>query len=394
MNFDFSDEQQELRRQAQRLLGTGCARARTQVTASASFDAALWRQAVEMGWTAAAVPEAQGGLGLGVLELCVLAEECGRALAPLPFAASVLQATQALSITQSTWPNDAAAAQWLPLLAAGEVVATVALVEPGGRLWSDAPQARVQGGRLTGTKSPVAQAAGADLAIVSARSDEDGDSFGLWLVDLRGGGTGDEAGSRSDIHRPSIHSLDLVNRHGGLRFDGAPAQRLGPPGAGPELLRRLIDSTAVLMAFEQLGSAEAALAMALAYVRQRKAFGREIASYQAVKHRLADMYVKNQLARSHAYYGAWALSTGAAELPLAAAGARLAALDAQTFATEENVQLHGGIGFTWECDAQLYYRRTRAQAIALGGRAHWAQRLVAMLARVDGNTTTAAATSA
>lgn len=369
MNFDFSDEQQELRRQAQRLLGTGPRAARAQLESDAPFDKALWRQAVEMGWTAAAIAEEQGGLGLGTLELCVLAEECGRVLAPVPFAASVLQATEALRLAQSGGADEVAG-EWLPRLATGEVVATLALVEAGGRLWTDTPAARVVGGRLSGTKEPVAHAAGADIAIVSARADDDGEGFSLWLVDLRGGG----------VQRETLKSLDLVNRHGRLLFEGAAARRVGAPRTGAAILQRLTEAVAVFTAFEQLGSAEGAMALTLDYVKTRKAFGREVAGYQAVKHKLADMYVKIQLARSHAYYGAWALSHVAPELPQAAAGARLAALDALAYVTEESVELHGGIGFTWECDVQLYYRNCRAQALGLGGRQHWSRALTAALA--------------
>lgn len=369
MNFDFSDEQQELRRQAQRLLGTGPRAARAQLEGDAPFDKALWRQAVEMGWTAAAIAEEQGGLGLGTLELCVLAEECGRVLAPIPFAASVLQATEALRLAQSSGDADEVANEWLPRLAAGEVVATLALAETGGRLWTDKPAARAVGGRLSGTKEPVAHAAGADIAIVSAHADDDGDDFSLWLVDLRGDG----------VQRETLKSLDLVNRHGRLRFEGAAARRVGAAGAGAAILQRLTEAVAVLTAFEQLGSAEGAMALTLEYVKTRKTFGREVAGYQAVKHKLADMYVKIQLARSHAYYGAWALSHTASELPQAAAGARLAALDALAYVTEESVELHGGIGFTWECDIQLYYRNCRAQALGLGGRQYWSRALTAAL---------------
>jgi acyl-CoA dehydrogenase len=246
----------------------------------------------------------------------------------------------------------------LPRLAAGEVVASLALVETGGRLWTDKPAARVVGGRLSGTKEAVAHAAGADIAIVSAHADDDGDGFSLWLVDMRGDG----------VQRENLKSLDLVNRHGRLCFEGA------------AILQRLTETVAVLTAFEQLGSAEGAMALTLEYVKTRKTFGREVAGYQAVKHKLADMYVKIQLARSHAYYGAWALSHAAPELPQAAAGARLAALDALAYVTEESVELHGGIGFTWECDIQLYYRNCRAQAVGLGGRQYWSRALTAALA--------------
>lgn len=369
MNFDFSDEQQELRRQAQRLLGTGPQAARAQLTSDAPYDKALWARAVEMGWTAAAIPEALGGLGLGALELCVLAEECGRVIAPVPLTGSVLQATEILRLAHAG-TDDAVAAKWLPRFAAGEVVGTLALVEPGARLWADVPKATVKSDRLTGEKQPVLYAAGADVAIVSARAEEDGAGFGLWIVDLR----------EASTERGTLTSLDLVHRYGRLRFDASTVERIGAPGDGERMLKRLMRVCAVYAAFEQLGCAEGAMTMTLDYVKTRKAFGREVGGYQAVKHKLADMYVKIQLARSHAWYGAWALLHDAPELSQAAAGARLAALDALSYATEEAVELHGGIGFTWECDVQLYYRHCRALALELGGRQYWARELIDALA--------------
>ena len=148
---------------------------------------------------------------------------------------------------------------------------------------------------------------------------------------------------------------------------------------GTEALERFLASSAILLAFEGIGGADTALDMAVAYAKERVAFGRKIGGYQAVKHRCADMYIKNQLARSHAYYGAWALLTDAPELAQAAAGARVSAIEAFQFAAEENVQLHGGIGFTWESDCQFFYRRARLLALMLGSKTHWADRLIRAL---------------
>ena len=144
-------------------------------------------------------------------------------------------------------------------------------------------------------------------------------------------------------------------------------------------MQAVLDRAAVLLAFEQLGGADRALEMAKAYALDRVAFGRRIGGYQAIKHKLADMYVKNELARSNAYYGAWALTAGAAELPVAAAAARVSASEAFWFASKENIQTHGGIGFTWEADPQLYYRRSRQLSLVAGAPALWRERLVAQL---------------
>jgi alkylation response protein AidB-like acyl-CoA dehydrogenase len=214
-------------------------------------------------------------------------------------------------------------------------------------------------GALTGVKRPVPDAMLADFLIVAAQD-------GLYLV---------EGGARGLTTEP-LDTVDLVRRSAIVTLDGVPAE---PLQGGREGLERFLQSAAVLLSFEGLGGAEAAMEMATGYARERVAFGRPIAGYQAVKHRLADKYIKNQLARSHAYYGAWALSTAAPELPQAAAAARVAALDAYGFAAEENVQLHGGIGYTWESDCQFHYRRARLLSGLLGSKMHWEDALVRSL---------------
>src|SRR6202034_675401 len=158
-----------------------------------------------------------------------------------------------------------------------------------------------------------------------------------------------------------------------------PAERLGEAGEGLSLAEALLERAAVLLAFEQLGGADRALEMAKGYALERYAFGRPIGGYQAIKHKLADMYVKNELARSNAYYGAWALASDAAELPLAAAAARVAATEAFHLASKENIQTHGGMGFTWEVDCHLYYRRSKHLALTLGSAPWWQDRLITEL---------------
>lgn len=359
MNFDFSDEQQALRDQARRLFADGRSRARRLIGSGHGHDAALWSQLAGMGLTAAAIPEQHDGLGLGALELCVVAEEVGHSLAPVPFTSSVLYATEALKLA-----GGSAAMHWLPKLAAGSAIGTVAFTEGRG-CWDAVPGARVDDGRLYGCKEPVGDA-DADFAIVSAVSAGQGAGFGWWLVDLRAAGVSAQA----------LDAVDCIRRQARLSFDGAPVQALGAPGQGAALASRLLDIAAVLTAFEQLGGAEALLADTVEHAKTRRAFGSPIGVNQGVKHRLADMYAKIQLARGHCYYGAWALSTDAADLPVAAAGARLAATDAFTFAAEEAIELHGGIGFTWENDCHLYYRRARLLALSLGNRSRWSDRLI------------------
>jgi acyl-CoA dehydrogenase len=173
--------------------------------------------------------------------------------------------------------------------------------------------------------------------------------------------------------------VDPTRSHAKLTFEGAPAERLGAPGQGWALLQRLLDRAAVLVAFEQVGGAQAALEMARDYALGRFAFGRPIASFQAVKHKMADMYVAIELARSNAYYGAWALSTDAPELPIAAAAARVSATEAFYLSAKECIQIHGGMGFTWEFDCHMYYRRAKLLALSLGSARRWKHELVARI---------------
>jgi alkylation response protein AidB-like acyl-CoA dehydrogenase len=224
------------------------------------------------------------------------------------------------------------------------------------------PRARLEGGRLTGAKSPVQDGLSATVAVVTVASS---DGPAMALVDL----------SADGVAREPVEALDLVRKSARLTLSGAPAEPLGDASRWVRLTERL----AVLRAWEALGTADAALQMTLAYAKDRQAFGLRIGRYQAVKHKLADMYIKGELARAHAMHGCWAWGSGADELAQAAAAARVASLDALAFAAEEAMQLHGGIGFTWEHDCQFYYRRARAVSAALGSRAHWADRLVRAL---------------
>jgi hypothetical protein len=204
------------------------------------------------------------------------------------------------------------------------------------------------------------------VAVVLAR--ENG-PLALFLVELGGSG----------VTRESLETLDPTRGVARLTFAGAPAERLGEPGEGLPLAEALLERAAVMLAFEQVGCAQAALEMARDYARERYAFGRPIGSFQAIKHKLADIYIAVELARSNAYYGAWALHTDAAELPIAASVARISACDAGWLASKENIQTHGGMGFTWQMDCQFYYRRAKLHALALGGTREWKRRLIAEL---------------
>jgi alkylation response protein AidB-like acyl-CoA dehydrogenase len=361
VNFDYTDEQKALKEEARRFLAA--VSPLTVVRAALDdhgdgYDAPLWLRISEQGWCGAAIPEAFGGLGIGYVELCALAEELGRSLAPVPFASSVYQFSEALLLAGS----EAQKTELLPKVASGELIGTLALSEGPGVLTPDRIATRFADGAVTGRKVPVADGMAAKHAVVLATAAE---GPGLYLVDLTGDG----------VKRRGVSTIDPTRGSGEIVFAGAPAQPLGEPGTGLELLARIQDRAAVLLAFEQLGGAARCLEMARDYALQRYAFGRPIGSYQAIKHKLADVFVKNEVARANAYYGAWALSTDAPELPLAAAAARVSGSAAYWLAAKENIQTHGGIGFTWEADCHLFYRRARHLGLVVGAPRDWKRRL-------------------
>jgi alkylation response protein AidB-like acyl-CoA dehydrogenase len=367
MNFDFSEDQKFLRNEARRFLEANCPTSRVRKVlddASATWDPELWKAVAGQGWLGAAIPEEHGGLGLGRLELCVIAEELGRAVAPIPFASTVYVLAEAIMLAGS----EAQKAAVLPGIAAGDVIGALATSEGPGALSASGIRASVEGGKLSGTKIPVTDGGIATHALVLAR---EGGQPGLFLVDL----------SSAGVTRETLSTLDPSRDAARLVFDKVPAERLGGAGEGLALVEQVLDRAAVLLAFEQTGGADRALEMAKEYALERFAFGRTIASYQAIKHKLADMYVKNELARSNAYYGAWALNTDAPELPVAASAARIAASEAYWFASKENIQTHGGIGFTWAVDCHLHYRRSRQLSLVAGAPRVWKDRLVSHLER-------------
>jgi alkylation response protein AidB-like acyl-CoA dehydrogenase len=364
MNFDFSEEQKQLREEVQKFLADKAysSAVRSVLEGHAPFDRALWKQLGALGFLGAAIPEAYGGLGLGYLELCVIAEEVGRSLAPVPMSSSVYLAAEILKDAGS----DAQKTAWLPHLASGEAAGTLALVETSGRDVLANIQATAAGGAINGVKIAVADGAAADFAIVLARSAASAQSLSLYLVDLNDAG----------VQRKTLKSIDPTRPHAAISFFGARAELIGREGDGPALIERAFDRAAILIAFEQVGGADRALEMARDYALERMAFGRQIGSFQAIKHMLADMYVSATLARSNAYYGAWALSQGAGELPVAAAIARVSATTAFQHCARNNIQVHGGMGFTWEFDCHLYYRRSNALALQLGPLSTWEDLLI------------------
>jgi acyl-CoA dehydrogenase len=366
MNFDFSDDQKLLRDQARKFLAEKCPikAVRSVLEGSQGHDAALWKGIAEMGWMGTAIPESYGGLGLGYLELCVVAEELGRVLAPVPFSSTVYLFAEAILAAGSEEQKQ----RLLPKVAAGEIIGTFARSEGAGAITPKSIRTSFRGGKLSGTKTAVADGMDAHYAVVLARASEEVGERGLVLVlvDLTGPG----------VKRRTLDSIDPSRKHAEIIFDSANAEPLGKTGEAWSDASRVLDRAAVLMAFEQVGGADSCLSMAKEYALNRYAFGRQIGSFQAIKHKLADIYIGNELARSNAYYGAWALSTDARDLPLAAAAARVSATQAFDFAAKENTQTHGGVGYTWEYDCHLFYKRSRDLALALGPQRVWKEKLV------------------
>lgn len=362
MNFDFSDEQNLLREQARRFLSENAkGKARYILESNASFDKVLWHGMADLGWMGAVVPEQFGGTGLTHEDLCIIAEEIGRSIAPTPFSSSVYLATEALLLAGSDEQRE----NFLPRITSGDVIGCFAYAEGIRKPGPDSISTVYADGKLTGEKHPIADGDVANFAIVLARTPAREPVLTITLLD--------------DVPSEILETIDPSRSHSKLHFENIPACVIGKVGDGWNLTERLLDRAAILLSFEQLGGAQKCLEMATDYAKERYAFGRPIGSFQAIKHKLADVFIAIELARSHAYYGAWALTTNAPDLPVAAAAARVAASRAYYLAASENIQTHGGMGFTWELDCHLYYRRAKLLNLALGSERRWKNKLVSRL---------------
>ena len=368
MNFEFSSDQMLLKDQARKFLEgeESVKKARDVLEGDQVYDESLWKSIIEMGFTATAIPEEYGGAGFGYLELCVIAEEMGRSLAPTPFSSSVYLATEALLLHGSEEQKK----NYLPKLSAGELIGTFAHNETTSSPSIENLKCEFNNGRLNGTKIAVPDGDIASISIVSAK---EGDKVVLCVVNL----------SAEGVEITNQNTLDPSRSHASITFKNVESEILGKGEDGWQNLQEVLDRAAVLFAFEQLGGAEACMNMAKEYALGRFAFGRPIASFQAIKHKIADMYIAVELARSNCYYGAWALSTNASELSTAAATSRVSASKAFHECSKENIQTHGGMGFTWEFDCHLYYRRCRQLAANIGSQAVWKNKLISSLERTN-----------
>ena len=370
MNFDFSDDQKLLKDQARKFLTDKCSR---QVVRSVldnsenQYSKELWQEVVNMGWTATAIPEEYGGLGLGMLELCVIAEELGRSLAPIPFSSSIYIFAEFLK----AYGSEEQKQQYLPKIASGELIGSFAFPETKGTPRINSINSKVENNKLSGKKLPVNDGQVADMLIVAANSDnnQNHNSLSLYIVET----------NQDGVSKKLLDTLDPTRPSSEVNFKDADCISLGDKGEGWTMIQNILNRAAILFAFEQVGGAQVALDEAKKYSIERYAFGKPIGSFQALKHKMADMYVKNELAKSNAYYGAWALSTDSMELPVAAAGARVSATEAFHYASKENIQIHGGVGFTWEYDCHLFYRRSKLLSLNLGSIRKWKENLISNL---------------
>jgi alkylation response protein AidB-like acyl-CoA dehydrogenase len=358
-------ERDELRASVRTFLAGHCGEpaVRRAADSDLGYDDGLWGQMAEQqGLVGLSLPTEFGGDGFGCGELAVVLEELGRVLAPSPFFGTVVLAATALRASG----DDAAQAQYLPKIAAGAMTATVALVEADG-LWTGTPlatTARREGSNwvLDGAKQFVIDGATADLVLVTAATD---DGPALFAV-------------TDGFARRPMRTLDLTRRLATLSFAATPATRVGAPGDSSRIVDAVLAWASAALAAEQVGAATACVEASTGYARDRMQFGRPIGSFQAVKHKCAEMFARTQLAAAAAVEAAAALDRveGAPPVPLATAVAHAVCSEAFMFVAAENIQVHGGIGFTWEHPAHLYFRRAKSSQLLLGGPAVYYERLL------------------
>jgi alkylation response protein AidB-like acyl-CoA dehydrogenase len=354
--FAFSEEQEEFRRMVRRFVEEHSPEAavRKQMQTERGFDPAVWSaMAGQLGLQGLVVPEEFGGQGFGAVELAIALEEMGRALLCAPYFSTVVLGVNTLLLAG----DDDAKRTLLPGIASGATIASLALAEPGGR-W-DPSGCEVTAGsdgatwRISGTKTYVLDGHSADVVLVAART---GAGVSLFHV----------AGDAAGLARTPLTTLDPTRKQARLEFDGVEARLLGADGAGWDVLSAVLDRAAVALAAEQVGGAQRCLDMSVAYAKDRVQFGRPIGSFQAIKHKCADMLLEVESARSAAYHAAWCAAEPDGDLPWVASLAKAYCSDAFFQVASENIQIHGGIGFTWEHPAHLYFRRAKSSALLFG----------------------------
>jgi alkylation response protein AidB-like acyl-CoA dehydrogenase len=365
MNLGVSEEQRDLRESVRRFLAERAPlpRVRELMETTDGTDPDVWRQAsAQLGLPGIAVPEEYGGTGFSFAEQAIVLEELGAALFTGPYLASAVLAATALLASD----DEEAKKDLLPGIAAGETIATLAFTEDDGS-WDPVSirLAAVRNGtgwRLDGHKSFVLDGHAADLILTVATTDGEPSLFAV-------------ASTADGLTRQALPTLDQTRKLARLTFDHAPARLVGEPGAARAVLDRTLDVAAVALAAEQLGGAQRALDMAVEYAKVRQQFGRPIGSFQAIKHRCADLLLEVESLRSAVGYAAAAVAAGSTEVPALASLLKAYASEVYSHVAGENIQIHGGIGFTWEHDAHLYLKRAKASELFLGDASYHRARL-------------------
>jgi alkylation response protein AidB-like acyl-CoA dehydrogenase len=343
MEFGLSESQQFLEDNARKFFAGECpmSEVRRIMETDTAYDAALWDKMVEQGYTGIVFPEEYGGVGLGKVELILLMEEAGRALVPGPLFSTVALAGSVLDAVATPEQRK----RYLAPICAGEARSTVAILETGASWNSADVHIASANGKLTGEKLFVSDAVVADFIIVVARD-------GIFVVDAKASGL--------VIQR--MEAMDLTRKLYSVRLNATPAEKIGDTAG----LARALDVAAAALVAEMVGGMQRTLDITVEYAKTRKQFGKPIGMFQAVQHQCADMYLETESARSAAYYAAWALEEDAPDAAVAVSIAKMYASDAARTVGNRGIQIHGGMGFTWENDLHLYYRRAKASETSFG----------------------------
>jgi alkylation response protein AidB-like acyl-CoA dehydrogenase len=367
MQFGLTETQQTLKNTVRKFLAVECplAEVRKQMETETAFDATLWRKIAEQGWTGIIFPEEYGGFGMGMVEMAATLEEMGRALLPGPFSSTVLLAGSLLDAAG----NDSQKQKYLAAICRGEAKATVALLEDSASWSPDAVQMKAAGLTLNGRKLFVPDAAVADFIIVAARMDGD---LALFVVPSNARG----------LRVTNLPAMDATRKLYEVAFDDVSAELLAQGSHARAALDRALDIATVGLVAEMTGGMQRLLETTVEYAKTRKQFGRAIGEFQAVQHQCADMLVYTESSRSAAYYAAYAIQEGIPEARLAVSVAKAYASDAYREVGNRAIQIHGGMGFTWENDAHLFYRRAKASELSYGDAAFHRERIAKIV--IDG----------
>src|SRR6266567_1723163 len=359
MQFGLSESQQILKDTARKFFAGECpsAEVRKLMETGTAYDESLWLKLAAQGFTGILVPEEYGGMGLGKVELVLLMEEAGYALLPGPLFSTIALGGAVLEAVGTPEQKK----KYLPRIASGDIRATAILMEPGAA--SD-NQIAIAGGKMTGTKLFVTDAAEANFILIVTSS-------GVFLADAKAPG----------IKIGPMKGMDLTRKIYSVKFQNTPVEKLGA-SANASALTRALDAATTALAAEMVGGMQRTLELTVAYAKTRKQFGKPIGTFQAVQHMCADMYLETESARSAAYYAAWALEENAPDAAVAVSVAKMYASDACRTVGNRGIQVYGGMGFTWENDLHLYYRRAKASETMLGDATFHRERIARLV--IDG----------